>query len=114
MSASLDRDEYAVRANLDAEGDGYPSARRSALECRVVTLVLVGVRDRELCDRLVEDAALSEIARDRVAVTGPGVGAGECPGAHPAPELHSPGSHPADVGGPFPVAQLADVEVAFV
>ena len=93
---------------------GYPPARHSFLQCRVVALVLVGVRNRELCDRVVEDAGLPEVACDRVAVTGPGVGAGECPGAHPAPELHSLGSHPADVGGPFPVAQLADVEVAFV
>src|SRR5687768_1083854 len=51
-------------------------------ECVVISLVLIGVRFREPGERVVEDIAGTEIARDRDGVAGAGVRACERPATH--------------------------------
>src|SRR4029450_2075354 len=77
----------------------------------MIAFVLVGVRLCEVRDRLIELGGTAKVRRDRDAIAGPGVGAGERPAAEPRVDLHAPWAHLLDDGGLLPVPQLPHVVV---
>jgi MFS family permease len=101
----------AARRRLDALLGRDAPRRDGGEEPVVVALVLVGVRDGEVRDGLVEHIRSAEIGGDRDAVPRPRVCPGERPPAQPGVHLHAPGLHRPDVQGELPVPELADVEV---
>src|SRR4051795_12632585 len=66
----------------------------------------------EVDEGTVESARRTQVARDRDAVPGPGVGPGEGPPAEVGVRGETARHHLLDLERPLPVAELSDVEVA--
>jgi hypothetical protein len=78
----------------------------------LVAFVLVGVRGGEPGDGLIEDVGPAEVGGDRDPVTGAGVRTGQRPAAQFPVHAQAVRNQGLDGEREFPVAQLADVEVA--
>src|SRR5438045_781169 len=83
----------------------------SRTESGVVALVLVRVRGRELEQRAVERVALAEVGRERDAVAGARVCAGEQEAADISVDLEAAWVDRVEVDRALPVPELAEVEV---
>ena len=77
-----------------------------------ISLVLIGVGDRELSHRPVEGVAGADVAADGAGVATAGVGAGQRPSAQLAVALEVVRGHAVDVEGALHVPELADVVLA--
>src|SRR4051794_4171703 len=89
-----------------------PSRVDGLHECRVVTLVLVGVRGGEVGDGPVECVAFAEVRADGDPIAPPGVGPCERRPADLRVVDRAEAAKALDVGRPLPVVELADVVVA--
>src|SRR3954452_10523025 len=101
-----------VPGSSDAGSRVHVPLRDRVEQCAVVTLVLVRVGPGEVDEGTVESAGRTQVARDRDAVPGPGVGPGEGPPAEVGVRGETARHHLLDLERPLPVAELSDVEVA--
>src|SRR5258708_33786635 len=83
-------------------------------EGRVVLLVLVGVGLGERHHGAIEAVALAEVGANRDAVARACVTPSQSPAAKPSPYLQGGHRKNGEVGRPLPVAELADVIIAFL